>query len=71
MALEGDALVIELQATGAKLKLEPWDGDIFTARLMPLGKFAPVVENLGPLPNGFRPVSNEQGREAQFAPPLL
>ena len=20
---------------------------------MPLGKFAPVVENLGPLPNGF------------------
>ena len=44
---------MELQATGAKLKLEPWDGDIFIARLMPLGKFAPVVENLGPLPNGF------------------
>jgi CubicO group peptidase (beta-lactamase class C family) len=53
IALEGDGLVMELQATGARLKLEPWDGDIFTARLMPLGRFAAVAENLGPLPNGF------------------
>jgi CubicO group peptidase (beta-lactamase class C family) len=53
VALDGDALVMELQATGAKLKLEPWDGDIFIARLMPLGQFAAVVENLGPLPSGF------------------
>ena len=51
--LEGDTLVMELQATGAKLKLEPWDGEVFTARLMPLGRFAAVVQNLGPLPNGF------------------
>ena len=34
VALEGDALVLELQATGAKLKLDPWDGDIFTAALL-------------------------------------
>ena len=44
---------MELQATGAKLKLEPWDGDALTAKLMPLGRFAPLVEDLGPLPNGF------------------
>lgn len=39
--------------TGAKLKLEPWDGDVFTAKLMPLGRFAAMAEDLGPLPNGF------------------
>jgi len=53
VALEGDALVMELQATGAKLKLEPWDGDVFISRLMPLGQLAAVVEALGPLPHGF------------------
>lgn len=53
VVLEGDALVMELQATGAKLRLEPWDGDVFTARLMPIGRFAAMVDNLGPLPNGF------------------
>jgi CubicO group peptidase (beta-lactamase class C family) len=53
VALEGDTLVMELHATGAKLQLEPWDGNIFTARLMPLGRFAVMVDNLGSLPNGF------------------
>ena len=53
VALDGDALVMEFPATGAKLKLEPWDGDVFTAKLMPLGRFAAVAESLGPLPNGF------------------
>ena len=38
MALEGDVLVMEFQATGAKFKLEPWDGDVFIARLMPTGQ---------------------------------
>ena len=49
---EGDALVLELRS-GAQLKLEPWDGDIFTARLASNGRFAPVAENLGPQPSGF------------------
>ncbi len=53
VTLEGDALVMEFQTTGAKLKLEPWDGDVFTAKLMPLGRFAAMAEDLGPLPNGF------------------
>jgi hypothetical protein len=52
VALEGDALVIEIQATGAKLKLEPWDGDVFIARLMPTGPFGPVVD-LGYMTKGF------------------
>lgn len=50
---EDDALVMELLATGAKLKLEPWDGGVFTFTLLPLGKFEAVVKNSGPLPNGF------------------
>jgi CubicO group peptidase (beta-lactamase class C family) len=43
VAPDGDALVMELQTTGAKLKLEPWDGDTFLASLMPTGRFGPIV----------------------------
>jgi CubicO group peptidase (beta-lactamase class C family) len=53
VTLEGGTLVMDIQATGSRLKLEPWNGDVFTAQLMPLGRFAAMVENLGPLPNGF------------------
>jgi hypothetical protein len=45
--------VLEIKVSGAKLKLDPWDGDIFTAKLMPTGRFAAVVENEGPQPSGF------------------
>jgi CubicO group peptidase (beta-lactamase class C family) len=53
VTVEAGALVLEFTATGAKLKLEPWDGDVFTARLMPLGRFDTIAEDLGPLPMGF------------------
>ena len=53
MRLDGDALVMELQATGAHLKLAPWDGDVFTASLMPLGRFADIAATLGPRPRAF------------------
>ncbi len=53
VAQEGDRLVLEFQPTGAKLRLGPWDGDVFTARLLPLGPFAAIAESLGPTPNGF------------------
>ena len=43
---------MELQATGAKLKLAPWDGDIFLASLMPTGRFGPIVA-LGVTTIGF------------------
>ena len=41
---DGDALIMELRATGAKLKLVPWDGDIFITRLMSTGQFGPIVD---------------------------
>ena len=53
LRMHGDDLTLELQATGAELKLEPWDGDVFTLRLMPSGRFAAAVQNMGDLPNGF------------------
>jgi CubicO group peptidase (beta-lactamase class C family) len=49
---DGDALVMEL-ATGAALKLDPWDGAIFTATLVPNGRFAALAANLGPQPTAF------------------
>jgi CubicO group peptidase (beta-lactamase class C family) len=50
---ESDALIVEIQATGAQFRLEPWDGDIFAVRLMPSGRFAAVAKNLGDEPNGL------------------
>jgi len=50
---EGDALLIEIQATGAQFRLEPWDGDVFAVRLVPSGRFAAVASNLGVEPNGL------------------
>ena len=44
MTLQDDALVIEIQATGAKFKLVPLDGDIFMATLMATGQFGPIVD---------------------------
>ena len=44
LTLKDDALVIEVQATGAKFKLVPWDGDIFMATLMATGQFGPIVD---------------------------
>ena len=53
LRLDGDGLVLALQGSGAELKLEPWDGDVFTVGLVPAGRFAAVAENLGPPPIGF------------------
>ena len=44
LTLKDDALVIEVQATGAKFKLAPWDGDIFMATLMATDQFGPIVD---------------------------
>jgi CubicO group peptidase (beta-lactamase class C family)/pimeloyl-ACP methyl ester carboxylesterase len=52
VTLQGDALVMAFQATGARLKLEPWDGDVFLAKLMPTGQFGPIVD-LGYMTEGF------------------
>jgi CubicO group peptidase (beta-lactamase class C family) len=50
---QGDVLIMELQATGAQLRLESWDGDIFAVRLVPSGRFAAVAKNLGDEPNAL------------------
>jgi CubicO group peptidase (beta-lactamase class C family) len=48
---DGAALLMRL-ATGAFLRLEPWDGDVFTAMLQPHGRFAALAAN-GPQPMAF------------------
>src|SRR5262245_36824004 len=54
LRLDGDALVLALKETGAELALTPWDGDVFTFRLLPRGRFAPVVAGVGEKqPSGF------------------
>jgi hypothetical protein len=50
---DGEGLVLALDATGARLRLAPWDGDVFTASLVPEGRFAAVAANLGQSPLGF------------------
>jgi CubicO group peptidase (beta-lactamase class C family) len=50
---EGDALVLELKETGAELALTPWDGEVFTFRLLPRGRFGPAAAGVGEQPFGF------------------
>ena len=50
---DGGALIAEFTATGAKLRIDPWNGEVLTASLVPEGRFAAVVANLGPQPIAF------------------
>lgn len=50
---EGDSLVMEFSTGGASLRLDPWDGGVFTATLAPVGRFKAVAANMGPGPAGF------------------
>ena len=50
---ENNALVLDVQASGAQFQLEPWNGDIFAVRLMPNGRFEALARNLGDEPNGL------------------
>jgi CubicO group peptidase (beta-lactamase class C family) len=52
VAEDAGALVLAF-ATGARIRLDPWDGGVFTASLVPGGRFSAVAANLGPLPLGF------------------
>lgn len=53
LSVQGNSLILKLKATGAQIKLDPWDGNVFTINQVPNGKFADVVKNEGPLPSGF------------------
>ncbi len=60
---DGDRATLELLGSGAKLSLDPWDGCVYTATLVPEGKFAAVAANLGPLPIAFAQFqSDKDGR---------
>lgn len=59
IALSGDTLVLILKRSGAELKLEPWDGDIFRVNLLPKGLFAAVAAARG------RPIGFAQFRMAK------
>ena len=50
---DGDMATVELLGSGAKLRLDPWNGGVYTATLVPEGRFAAVAANLGPLPSAF------------------
>jgi len=50
---EGGALVMRLEATGATLRLDPWDGGIFAVSFLSLDRFAALVADLGPQPSLF------------------
>jgi hypothetical protein len=61
---EGDVLVLELEETGAELELAPWDGDVFTVRMLPRGRFAPMVANMGDRLRGF--AQFESGKDGKL-----
>lgn len=50
---EGDEATLELVVSGARLRVDPWNGPVYTATLVPDAKFAAIAANLGPLPIAF------------------
>lgn len=53
LRMEGDEATLELVDSGARLRIEPWNGPVYTATLVPDAKFAPIAANLGPRPIAF------------------
>lgn len=53
LAPDGDGLIGTIEATGAKLRFAPWNGNVFVVSMVPEGRFAPVAANLAPFPAGF------------------
>jgi CubicO group peptidase (beta-lactamase class C family) len=58
---ENGALMMRLEATGARLRLDPWDGDIFAVSFLPLDRFAALVADLGPQPSLFAEYRMDEG----------
>ncbi len=59
---DGEAATLEL-ASGAKLRLDRWDGAVYTATLVPDARFAAMAANLSPLPVAFAQFLNDQNGE--------
>jgi CubicO group peptidase (beta-lactamase class C family) len=50
---DGNVATLELVDSGARLRVDPWNGPVYTATLVPDSKFAAIAANLGPLPIAF------------------
>ena len=62
---DGDVAILEFAKTGAKLRLDPWNGAVYSATIVPDGKFAAIAANLGPLPIAFAQFqSDKNGKPA-------
>jgi CubicO group peptidase (beta-lactamase class C family) len=60
LRMDGGIAALEFAASGAKLRLDPWNGALYAATLSPEGKFAAMVANLGPLPIAFMQFQNDK-----------
>jgi CubicO group peptidase (beta-lactamase class C family) len=67
--MDGGAAALEFGATGAKLRLDAWNGAVYTATFAPEGKFAEMAANLGPLPIAFAQFQN--GKDGKLTTPRL
>jgi CubicO group peptidase (beta-lactamase class C family) len=60
LRMDGGVAALEFAASGAKLRLDPWNGAAYTATLVPEEKFAAMAANLGPLPIAFAQFQNDK-----------
>lgn len=60
LRMDDGTAALEIAASGAKLRLDPWNGAVYTATLLPEGKFAAMAANLGPLPIAFAQFQNDE-----------
>jgi CubicO group peptidase (beta-lactamase class C family) len=61
---DGAVATLDLLGSGAKLRLEAWNGDVYTATLVPEGRFADIAANLGPLPRAFAQFQSDKDGKA-------
>jgi CubicO group peptidase (beta-lactamase class C family) len=67
VAAEGDELILNLKKTGARLRLDPFDGAVFTVHLVAEGRFAPIVAMRGDTPIGLAGFeADAEGRPTQL-----
>jgi CubicO group peptidase (beta-lactamase class C family) len=60
LRMDDGSAVFEIAASDAKLRLDAWNGTVFTATLVPEKKFAAMAANLGPLPIAFAQFQNDK-----------
>jgi CubicO group peptidase (beta-lactamase class C family) len=60
LTADGDAAILELTASGARLRLDGWNGGVYTASLVTDEKYAKIAANSGPLPLAFAQFQSDQ-----------